>query len=235
MATTGTCPALTARDEMPSADAILAGLIETANTWRSLAIAWHLLFAALLAVVLAGWRLSARAIATVAVALVLSVSAVSWASGNPFNGTVFAALAVALAGAATRAHVVGIQIEWGGRALAGAALVVFGWVYPHFVSTESLTEYAYAAPSGLIPCPTLSVVIGLTLLLRHVRTFAWTVPLIIVGFFYGLVGVFALGVVLDVALLAGAVILTVVVALDSGWLTAGEQPLPRAYREGKAP
>jgi hypothetical protein len=63
----------------------------------------------------------------------------------------------------------------------------------------------------------LAVVIGLTLLVRNVGTSAWKVPLIMAGFLYGIVGVFALEVVLDVALLAGALMLAVVAAYDGGW------------------
>lgn len=109
---------------MPSGDAILVGLAETANTWRSLATGWHL--------ILGRHRPHAQ----------------------------------------PSAHPAAAQIESLRRALPSAALVVFGWTYPHFVSTHSWIEYAYAAPLGLIPCPTLSVVIGFTLLVRDVGTSA---------------------------------------------------------------
>ena len=212
---------------MPSGDAILAGLGETANTWRSLAVAWHLILATLLGAFLIGCRLSTRLIAVTGVALVLSVSALSWASGNPFNGTVFAALAIGLVRAAIGTPGSVAQIESLRRALPGAALVLFGWMYPHFVSTDSWTEYAYAAPLGLIPCPTLSVVIGLTLLVHDVGTSAWTVPLIIAGALYGLVGVFALDVVLDVVLLAGAFILTLAAARGRSRFGSVSHPFAR--------
>ena len=218
---------------MPSGDAIVAGLTETANTWRSLAVAWHLFLAAGLVAFLAGWRCSTRPLAIVAVASFLSVSALSWISGNPFNGTVFAALATA--GATTRRPAAEVRIANARRAVPGAALVVFGWTYPHFLATTSWTEYAYAAPFGLIPCPTLSVVIGLTLLVHNLGTSVWMVPLIVAGFLYGIVGVFALGVVLDVALLAGALILTVVAASDRGRFTTGEQPVEIPPCEGETP
>ena len=212
---------------MPSGDAILAGLAETANTWRSLATAWHLILATLLGAALIGCRLSTRHIAVTGVALVLSVSALSWVSRNPFNGMVFAALAIGLARATIRTPGAAAQIESLRRALPGAALVVFGWTYPHFVSTHSWIEYTYAAPLGLIPCPTLSVVIGLTLLVRDVGTSAWTVPLIIAGLLYGFVGVFALNVVFDVVLLTGAFILAVVAAGDRSRFRSVSHPFAR--------
>jgi len=197
---------------MPSPDAILAGLSETANTYRWLAIIWHALLSALVVAFLAGWRFSTRLIAWVAVASILSVSALSWASNNPFNGIVFAALAIALVAAAIRTQGVAVELERPWRAIPGAALLMFGWMYPHFLSTESWTEYLYAAPFGLVPCATLSVAIGLTLMIRSVGTAAWNALLATAGVLYGVVGVFALHVPLDVGLLSGALVLAAVVA-----------------------
>jgi len=226
---------LSHQGEMPSGDAITAGLAETANTWRSLAIAWHLILAAPLVAFLAGCRLSTRLIAVIAIALVLCVSALSWVSGNPFNGIVFGALAITLARATVRSPGAAAQIESLGRALPGAALVVFGWTYPHFVSTDSWTEYAYAAPLGLIPCPTLSVVVGLTMLVHAAWTSAWTLPLIIVAFAYGIVGLFALHVALDVVLVAGALVLAAVTMRESGRFPSASHLWRVSHREGEAP
>jgi hypothetical protein len=109
---------------MPSADGILAGLSETANTWRSLAVTWHLLLSALLVAFVAGCRLSTRPIALVAIGSVLTVSALSWVSDNPFNGIVFAALATALIGAVTRSRAATIQF-----ASPGVLSLVQRWWY----------------------------------------------------------------------------------------------------------
>jgi hypothetical protein len=192
---------------MPSADAILAGLSDAANTWRMLAVLWHLLVAAVLFAYWTSGQLSNGSVAVVAIGLVVSVSLVSAVSGNPFNAAVFAGLAILLVSAASRARTARIRLEepvWG---IPGAMLVLFGMVYPHFLAARSWTEYAFAAPLGLIPCPTLAVVIGLTLMFRYYASIAWTAPLIVAGLLYGLVGVFALGVLLDVALLAGTLVL----------------------------
>jgi hypothetical protein len=197
---------------MPSANEILTGLAETVNHWRWLSVIWHFVLFALVLAFLAGWRPSTRLIEWIAILPLLSVSALSWASNNPFNGIIFAALAVALAGATTQMPGGAVQFERSWPAVAGAALLVFGWTYPHFVSTRSWTEYAYAAPFGLIPCPTLSVVIGFTLIIRNLSTANWSLPLIAAGALYGLVGVFALRVPLDVGLLSGALLLAAVAA-----------------------
>lgn len=199
---------------MPSADAILAGLSEAANAWRPLAVAWHLLLAALFVVLFAGWRLSTRLIAWTVIASIVSVSALSWLSKNPFNAFVFATLAIALALAARRTPGTAVALERPSRAITGVALVVFGWTYPHFLSTQSWMEYLYAAPLAVVPCATLSMAIGLALLVRGLRPAAWCAPLAAAGVLYGLVGVFALRVLLDVTLLLGALALAAVTALE---------------------
>jgi hypothetical protein len=80
-------------------------------------------------------------------------------------------------------------------------------VYPHFLHTRTWAEYIYAAPLGLIPCPTLSAVIGATLILGLLQSKAWSLAVALAGLLYGVIGVFRLGVGLDVALIAGATIL----------------------------
>ena len=60
---------------------------------------------------------------------------------------------------------------------------------------------------GLIPCPTLSLVIGFTLLAGGFGSKAWSLVLVAAGTFYGLFGVARLGVVLDVVLAGGALCL----------------------------
>jgi hypothetical protein len=84
------------------------------------------------------------------------------------------------------------------------SLAVFGWFYPHFLATDRWIAYAYAAPLGLLPCPTLSAVIGITLILDFLGSRSWALTLAAAGLVYGVIGVFALGVMLDYALVAGA-------------------------------
>jgi hypothetical protein len=82
----------------------------------------------------------------------------------------------------------------------------FGWVYPHFLEDSTPIVYLYAAATGLIPCPTLSIVIGLTLLLGGLRSRPWCLVLTIVGLFYGTFGAGQLGVNIDWVLLFGALV-----------------------------
>jgi len=70
----------------------------------------------------------------------------------------------------------------------GVAMIAFGWLYPHFLTFGPVTRYLVAAPMGLIPCPTLSLVIGFALLAGGLSSRAWSIVLAVVGLFYGLFG-----------------------------------------------
>jgi hypothetical protein len=66
--------------------------------------------------------------------------------------------------------------------------------------------YLYAAPMGLLPCPTLATVIGATVILDSLDSTPWTATVAIAGLVYGAIGVLALEVNLDYGLLAGALV-----------------------------
>lgn len=186
---------------MPSAVTILTGLAAIANDWRWLAISWHALLAAFLITVLAGWRPSIRVLTYLLVAPLLSVSLVAFLSGNPFNGIAFAILAAVLVASPVRLPTRAVRFTSSAWVVFGVVFVAFGWTYPHFVSTESWTTYLYASPFGILPCPTLAVVIGVTLLFRSLGSRTWTTVLTAAGLLYGALGVFRLGVALDWGLL----------------------------------
>jgi hypothetical protein len=89
----------------------------------------------------------------------------------------------------------------------GALLFLFGFVYPHFLATNSLAVRVYAAPIGLIPCPTLSALIGITLMFGLFREREWSPVLAAAGLLYGAIGAFRLGVTIDLVLVGGAAML----------------------------
>jgi hypothetical protein len=199
---------------MPSSHEILEHLTVIANEWRSIAIAWHAVAGAFLIGLLIGWRPSSRVVGIAVAVSTASVSALAWNSGNPFNGALFGVLTMALAGLAIRLP--SKNIELGSRAMmmAGMSVVAFGWVYPHFLETRSSVSYLYEAPLGLIPCPTLSAAIGLTLVAGLSGARTWSAVLAAAGILYGLIGVFRLGVLIDVALLAGGLGLAAISARE---------------------
>ena len=97
-------------------------------------------------------------------------------------------------------------------------MFIFGWVYPHFPDRGTGLSYVYSAPTGLIPCPTLAITIGLTLILDGLRSRGWSLALGAAGLFYGGVGAFVLGVTMDLVLLLGAALLVGTIIIPKSWL-----------------
>ena len=211
----GLIPALGNRGcAMPSPELILSGLTALATEWRGLAIAWHMYFAALLLAALAR-RLPRRVLGALLVIPVLSVGALAWSVGNWFNGAVFGVLAVLLAGSARRMSIRTARPASLSVAVPGALLLAFGFGYPHFLEAKSWLPYAYSAPLGVLPCPTLSALLGVTLIFGLFRQGAWALILGVAALLYGAIGTFRLGVGIDVVLIAGSAVL-VVVAISAG-------------------
>jgi hypothetical protein len=198
---------------MPSSTAILAGLTTIANEWWTVAVFWHAYVALLLVAIAARLDCSVRLLGGLLVLPLLSVSALAWASGNPFNGVIFAGLSLTLAAIVYRSPPGTIQIASGPPLLLGVMFVAFGWIYPHFVETSHWSGYLIAAPLGLLPCPTLSAIIGLTLIVSGLESVAWSVTLAGAAVLYSAIGVIRLAVVTDIVMFAGAATLIAVVLL----------------------
>ncbi len=189
-----------------SVDAILSSLSAITNEWRDVAMAWHVVFAVLV-VSIVSRAMRRDAAAFVLAAAALSVAALAAWSGNPFNASVFLVVGVIMLrlAATMRAApmVFGTRLEM----VAGILLMAFGAVYPHFLAVSSWTAYLYQAPLGLIPCPTTAAIAGVTLIADGFGSKAWCRVVGMLAVFYGLVGVLVLGVMIDVALIVGAVML----------------------------
>lgn len=192
---------------MPTPSEILEGLATITKNFKIIAILWHTVYAAVIAAIISGWRPSRRFAATVFSVPLLSVSIFAWIHNNPFNGIVFLLFAMLLAFVGLRLPKEKVQRgpTWG--LIIGYLMVIFGWVYPHFLESGNWIDYLYAAPTGLIPCPTLSITIGFALLANGVSSRSWTLFLAIIGIFYGIFGAFRLEVQIDIGLFVGALIL----------------------------
>jgi hypothetical protein len=194
---------------MPSSSEILGGLVSTANDWQIIAVGWHLLLGSLLLAMYGRWRPSRRLLGVLLSLPLASVSALAWWSGNVFNGAVFAAVSASVAGLGLR--LTGRVVVGSGRlVVAGSALIAFGWLYPHFLAAGSALSYLYAAPLGVVPCPTLSAVIGIALVAGGTESRALAGTLAASGLCYGAIGALRLGVSIDFVLLGGAALLAVV-------------------------
>lgn len=189
---------------MPSADEILAGLQAISNQGFEFAVAWHLVVGAGMGALLLGWRPSPRLSGALLATPLVSVSAFAWAFHTPFNGAAFALLAAILAFIAVRTPLDEVKRHEKWATALGGVLVAFAWFYPHFLARAWIESLA-GAPLGLIPCPTLSLVIGLSLMGQGPAGRGWGVTLGVAGLFYGLFGALRLGVMIDLVLLVGAV------------------------------
>jgi hypothetical protein len=218
---------------MPAPEDILVGLAEIANSRRVLAIVWHVYFAMLAAGLAVGMR-PTKSISGVFLALPLfSVGILAWLAGNPFNGTVFILAAAILISIALRFPRTPIKMGSRWMVISGALMFIFGWAYPHFLDASSYLVYVYSAPTGLIPCPTLSIIIGSTLIVDGLGSRAWSLVLGATGIFYGAFGAFVLGVTLDLVLLICAALLTGMV-LVSGSGRLGQSDMATALKAGIA-
>ena len=198
---------------MPTAEVVLSWATSVANDWRWLAIFWHIALGAFLIAAVRA-RLSERLAARLLVLPIVSVAILATVSGNPFNAVAFAILAIALlrfTWCLPRRQASVASRKW---LLAGGPLLAVGWLYPHFLVTSTWTAYAYASPFGLLPCPTLLVVIGVTLAFGGFRSAGWKVVLAVAGLAYGVIGVLRLRVVLDAWLLVGAIVLAALVVAE---------------------
>jgi len=194
---------------MPTPNEILEGLATISNNFTFVSIIWHIIFAVAIAALITGWRPPRRLAAAALAVPLLSVSIFAWIHHNPFNGIVFLlfALLLIIVGLRLPNEKVRAAPAWG--FVIGILLVIFGWVYPHFLESGSWFEYLYAAPTGLIPCPTLSISIGFALLANGMSSRAWSLLLAFVGLFYGLFGALRLEVRLDIGLFIGALTLLI--------------------------
>jgi hypothetical protein len=214
---------------VPDPAQIRDGLGALANGASALAVAWHAVLLAAGAALLLGWRPSVRTAGLLLSAPLLSVAAAAFAWDNRFNGTVF--LAIGGLQAATAARMPSRPATRGAPWAQGAglALVAAGWAYPHFLESVSALTYLYAAPTGVIPCPTLALVAGVSLVLDGLGSRRWALVLAAAAAFYGLVGALRLGVGIDLVLPAGAVALGVQ-ALNDGRRNRAVQPSVTAFR-----
>ncbi|HET8938159.1 MAG TPA: hypothetical protein VFN67_32170 [Polyangiales bacterium] len=188
---------------MPDRSEILTRLTLIANRAEVIAISWHVALAVLGAAALLGWRPSRRML-TLGLSVPLgSVALCALYYGNPFNAGVFGVSALAAALLAIRAPTGPLSAASGWTRVLGGTLVAFGWIYPHFLQGSEF-KYLYAAPLGVIPCPTLSAVIGITLLGNGLGAGTWSRLLAALGAFYAVFGALRLGVTIDLVLLLGA-------------------------------
>jgi hypothetical protein len=197
---------------VPTPEQITGALARLSQDWWLLAVWWHAYLIAVVIALALNWRPSRRVAALALVIPLISAASMAWVSANPFTTSVLGLVSIAAMVMAWRFPAAPVSIATTPLRFAGVLMLVYGLVYPHFLGDASLLIYLYAAPVGIVPCPTLSVVVGFGLILRSFESRSWSLLIGGCGLFYAIVGVLYLGVALDWALFAGAGML-----LASGW------------------
>lgn len=183
---------------------MLHGLRLIANQAAWFSNVWHVVVVVSVAALLAGFRPGRRTAAASLSVPLASVSIVAVVFENAFNGATFAVLAVVLAGLAFDASRASVALGARWAVALGGLLIAFGWVYPHFLEDGPWWAYLYRAPLGVIPCPTLSAVVGVALIANGFGVGAWRLTLAVAAAFYSVFGMLRLGVAIDAVLLVGA-------------------------------
>jgi hypothetical protein len=194
---------------MPTPEQILNGLALAAGKYTMISVFWHIVLLIILILLFSGRKFNRKIIAAGMAILLLSVGIVAVLVSNPFNAIMFALAALIFGIIYLKFKPVHIGLTWDLVSVAGLVMVLFGFVYPHFLDGAPFYKYIYASPLGLIPCPTLSAFIGITLMLNGFNSRKWMLVTALFGLFYGIFGVLRLKVYLDVVLIAGALFLLV--------------------------
>ena len=200
---------------MLSKEEILRSLSHLAKNYMQIAIIWHLVLYIFLAVVLlARTKVSNRMTGCLLSLLMLSVSLFAWLAKNPFNGLVFllAGLAMFFFSYTVQSQKINLNPSVKLRAV-GIVILLFGLLYPHFLGPPGFV-YFYAAPAGIIPCPTLLVITGFSLMFELRQFRKWMIILLDAAIFYSLFGVFVLRVYIDVVLVLASVLLLLQLLAD---------------------
>lgn len=193
---------------MPFTDEILQSLTYLANTYQHIAIVWHLvIYSLLLFLVVSKQKLSNRFVGSFLALPLLSVSFFAWLTGNPFTGIFFLVTGTVLFFFSFTAKPEQIVFNPSfSLRVTGIVILFFGLAYPHFLGSQVLI-YLYAAPVGIIPCATLLMVTGFSVMFSLRQSLKWMLALFSADLFYGLFGVFRLHVYIDIFLLFASCVL----------------------------
>jgi len=192
---------------MPTSAEILSGLQQIVDEHSLISIFWHIVFYLYLLFVFLRPKVKRQEMSLIVSVPLLSVSFLAWNTGNPFNGAVFALLFLLALYFGFKNLREQIQVSGILYRIAGAVMILFGLIYPHFAGLN--LSLLIQSPLGLIPCPTLSLLVGFALFFRGFGSKPQVILFAVAGMFYGLFGVFRLGVMVDTVLIVGSFMLAV--------------------------
>lgn len=192
---------------MLKSEDIVNSLQSIVDNYQAFAVLWHVILYLFIGALFLKWEPSNRVFALLISLPLLSVAVFAWSAGNPFNGLVYSVATIVIVFLGLRANTQPVGYSQAPFIIAGVLMISFGLLYPHFITPGNALKYLYASPAGLIPCPTISIVIGFLLLYNGFNSQPIMLTLIILGLFYGIFGVLKLAVYLDLVLLLGTLTL----------------------------
>lgn len=203
---------------MPTPEHILRSLEYLANNYMAIGVMWHVIIILLLTFYIPRKQVSSRLYYGVPALLFLSVSLLALTILNFFNALVYFGLSVLFLRKSiiTGDYRFEINKSFIFR-LSAFTLILSGLIYPHFIDANLLV-YIIASPTGVIPCPTLLLASGISLLFVHRDHKSVFYILIAVNLIFGFIGIFVLGVYIDILLIAASSVQLVYVLLNNGIL-----------------
>lgn len=180
---------------------ILNFLPMVANKYLFLNAIMHvLIYGVLAAIFLSGYKQKRIIFDSLIAVLFISVAAISILNSNPFNFLTFAILSVFAVIELFKAKNDITFKPFNLNTLVCMTIILVGLWYPHFVNVHPALMLLLA-PTGIIPCPTLMVVLGLLNLIYPKVNKGLYAATSLIGAFYGITGVLLLKVYLDIPLL----------------------------------
>lgn len=185
-----------------SAQSILNAIESAANTSLAFNFVMHVLvLGAICCLLLAADSKTRQYVLNgIFLTLAISVAVICLVNGNLFNLVTFAVIATVSTVELFRGKNRIGKLKADFNSIASFVFILIGFVYPDFVKANPAL-LPFVSPLGAIPCPTLLVMLGmLNLSIPHVNRVQF-VTTTVLALFYGITGVFQLGVYLDIALL----------------------------------
>jgi hypothetical protein len=199
---------------MPTPEEILTSTAYLANKYMAIAVMWHVVIVLLLTAYISQKQMSSRIYYGLPGLLFLSVALLAFSVLNFFNALVYFGLSVLLLRKSITTGDSRFELNKSiTLTISAYAIILSGLVYPHFLDSD-IFAYIVASPTGVIPCPTLLLVSGTSLLFVRPDDKSIFYILIPVNVVYGLIGIFVLGVYLDIILLGTAILQSVYIIFN---------------------
>lgn len=175
-------------------------MVSNQNLWLNALIHLMVLAAVLVLIFGKNTKIKQWVVDGVICLLFISVATVSFVYGNPFIFLIMAVLTIFALIELRQGKNEFTTPKFNLHTLIAFTSIIIGFWYPHFVKANPIA-LLLVSPAGIIPCPTLLIVLGLlTLAYPKVNKTQYIIT-VLIGTFHGNTGVFQLKVFLDMAII----------------------------------